>query len=346
MAPKNPQPFTKIGLVREELDKTPHITSRGLARVLKKKWPKVFGNENATLKMVMTARGANGKITRHRSPPNERHVRSKQESDACQRWGAYVPESDKSNWEVHELPDTVSKWLILCDIHFPHHDRQAVCTALEHARDNCDGVLLLGDIIDFYQISKFQRDPRERNVDGKDGEIEMVKRFLEGLQTLKPKAIVWKSGNHEMRLPRYLMQNNPEMWRYLAENCDIPHIFSLPQLGVTWIKDNDIIRHHALSILHGHEWHNRNASPVNPARGAFLKAHACTLQGHEHKRSEHGGNSILDDRITCKSIGCLCGLHPTWKPLNEWDHGFAYLIAGSEWEIENYKIINGSEVKL
>jgi hypothetical protein len=48
--------------------------------------------------------------------------------------------------------------------------------------------------------------------------------------------------------------------------------------------------------------------------------------------------------ITCWSIGCLCGLHPEYAPLNKWVHGFAIVHGESEdgyFEVENKRIVEG-----
>lgn len=43
------------------------------------------------------------------------------------------------------------------------------------------------------------------------------------------------------------------------------------------------------------------------------------------------------------SIGCLCGLHPQWLPLNKWAHGFAEItgLPDGLWRVKNYRILDG-----
>ena len=45
--------------------------------------------------------------------------------------------------------DRPAVWaLVIADMHVPYHDKRAVEVMLKHADGNCDGVLILGDLID------------------------------------------------------------------------------------------------------------------------------------------------------------------------------------------------------
>ena len=100
-----------------------------------------------------------------------------------------------------------------------------------------------------------------------------------------------------------------------------------------------------LLIIHGHEFGGGFSSPVNPARGAYLKAKDCVLMGHEHRTSEHTEQSALGTTVTCWSMGCLCNLRPAYRPFNKWNHGFATLdLSGPDWRIENKRIVDGRVV--
>lgn len=323
------------------LTENPQIPSRTLARQLYAESPEMWTNQTACLTAIRGIRGAAGKYKRATTSKTTAK-RTPEESAACQRWGSLLPEPEPGEFKWHELPEgkgMPERWLILCDPHIPYHDK-ALTVALAHAEGNCDGVLLLGDIADAYQLSYWERNPtRRRFVE----ELDAVKQFLDALQELKPKRIVYKAGNHEYRLERYLQAKAPELFDMPQFNWQ--SFLELDVRGIQWVPAMHPINHHELSLIHGHEWGNRFASPVNPARGAFLKAHDCTVEGHSHRTSHHTEHTLRRRPISCWSIGCLCDLNPEYRPLgNKWNHGFAYLNAGSEWSIENLRIIDG-EVK-
>lgn len=336
MAQQPKQPTEAGKVVCEYLERYPTTPSRTLARLLRKEQPALFATERTALSMVRYYRGARGK--KNRGKVGKRYPRTKQQSDTAHRWGVAIPPAEPSTFEWHELPSNVSRWLIVADIHAPYHDEAAVLTTLRHARGNCDGVLILGDGADSYSLSHWMRDPRRRRFS------EEVKHWCEFLDMFSELGtVVWKLGNHEDRLERYLMQHAAELfgldavtWQSLCET---------ERRGVVCIPAGHPIRHHELTLIHGHEWGNRFASPVNPARGAFLKAHDCTLEAHSHRTSHHTEHTLRGRPISNWSIGCLCNLHPEYRPLgNKWNHGFAYLTTGSEWRIDNHRIINGEVV--
>ena len=97
-------------------------------------------------------------------------------------------------------------------------------------------------------------------------------------------------------------------------------------------------------MLLWHEWGRGISNPVNPARGAFLRAKACVVIGHLHQTSQHTEPNLFGVNLACWSVGCLCDLHPKYRPINKWNHGFGVLHTQDKWAIENHKIENGKIV--
>jgi len=98
-----------------------------------------------------------------------------------------------------------------------------------------------------------------------------------------------------------------------------------------------------LNILHGHEFGRAISSPVNAARGLFLRANATALIGHFHHTSEHITKDMNGKMIGCFSTGCLCDLRPQYARYNKWNHGFAIVRQEEEnyFHVNNVKIHNG-----
>lgn len=329
-------------IVREALQRMPKVATQTLARSLYAKYPEVWPNREACRSSIRAIRGVKG--IRLRKDVTRRMERSEEEARECRRWGMVLPDPEPTDFEWYDLPLDVKRWLIISDIHVPYFDKRAVETCFEFADGQVDGVLINGDGIDCYQLSNFCKDPRKMKP--KD-EIAAWMRFLDAVQSLHGlKRVIWKEGNHELRLGRYLLQKAPELFE--MEQFSWNEICNLDERGIQWLGTFNPIRHHHLTILHGHEWGNRFSNPVNQARGAFLRANDCTLEGHGHRTSHHTETTLRGRNVSCWSIGCLCNMKPEYRPLaNKWNHGFACLVASKDpdkWKVENYRVIDGKVV--
>lgn len=331
---------TVVGdLAIEAIKRSPKAATQSLAKALHAQHPEVFTSVEQARTAVRYARGAHG--TSNRKKVSKRLVsltRTKSESEECRRWGALLPKAKKTKWRWHDIPESVGRWLVFADVHIPFHDDSAVEAMFRHADGNCDGAIILGDKVDCYEVSEFCRDPRQMDFVGM---IEQANAFLDALQSLNLKHIVYKAGNHELRLEHYLMKRAPELFPLISDAFSLPKLLKLQERGIEWVRPQDPLRHHQLALVHGNEWGKGFIAPVNPARGAFLRAGDCVVSAHLHRRSNHAERSLQGRLVQCWSIGCLCDLHPDYAPINKWDQGFGYLNAGSEWSFDNHSIING-----
>lgn len=89
-----------------------------------------------------------------------------------------------------------NKFVVISDIHFPYQDDKAIKAALDFIKTNpVDTIILNGDILDFYDVSSFDKEPDRINSLQK--EIDMAQKFFKKLRTIKPDArIVFIKGNH------------------------------------------------------------------------------------------------------------------------------------------------------
>ena len=249
-----------------------------------------------------------------------------------------LPNSDYSKVETFIIPKGQNNILILSDIHFPYQDNEALTLALNYGIENkVNAIYLNGDILDFYQCSRFTKDRRLRDM---AGELEMGRNFLKMLQETFNCPIYYKIGNHEKRYEDYLMIKAPELLG--IDDFKLEQLLRMREYGVTLVKDKQMAMAGKLPILHGHEWFGGFAPPVNPARGLFLKAKESCLVGHHHRTSEHTEKSLSGEVTTTWSTGCLCGLEPEYAPYNNYNHGFAHIKIDKKgnYELKNIRIIN------
>ena len=251
-----------------------------------------------------------------------------------------LPDSEEVTFEPYRITG-VKKLGILSDIHIPYHSIEALTAALNYLKkEKVDGILLDGDLIDFYGLSRFMKDPRKRSV---SHELKACNDFLDVLQKSFPAAkIIYKLGNHCVRFEHYMMHKAPELLG--IPEFQLSNLLRLNERGIELVGDKTIIKANKLNIIHGHEFGGSVFSPVNIARGLFLKGKVSAIQGHNHQCSEHTEPNMDGEITTTWSLGCLCELHPEYLPINRWSHGFAVVDLhenGSDYEVTNKRIYKG-----
>ena len=119
------------------------------------------------------------------------------------------PESFEESFEHFYLPKELKNLLVLSDIHLPYHHIKACDEAIDYGiQKKIDTILLNGDILDCYQLSKFNPDPRYRKF---GEEIIAFQQFIKVLQKAFPKVrIYYKLGNHEERYEKIMIQRCAE----------------------------------------------------------------------------------------------------------------------------------------
>lgn len=232
----------------------------------------------------------------------------------------------------------VKKALILNDLHIPYHNSDALRCALLHSkRQNIDTIILNGDIIDFYKISRHAKSPSAPNL---QYEIDTTIKVLATIRATFPKAnIHFLEGNHEDRLKRYL-QEHSEL--HSLDIFKLHNLLKLKDLKIHLINGKRIIKIGKLCIAHGHEI---CVGGVTPARGALLKNMTNICFGHLHRTDSYLYTNIAGETLQSYSIGALCDLFPDYVSTNSnWNHGFAiirFIDKNGNFVFNNHRIING-----
>jgi len=252
-----------------------------------------------------------------------------------------LPDSEEKIREPYVLPVADNNILLISDLHIPYHSIDAITAALNYGKEQqVNTIIMLGDVMDFYGVSRYEKDPRKRSI---KHEFDTTKAFLVILRQTFPNAqIYWAFGNHDVRYEHWLMAKAPEIF-------DDPYFrlderLRLNEERIHTINDKTIIKAGKLSLHHGHLFFRGFGAPVNPARGLFLKTKESALVGHSHRVSEHSEISLGGDLITCWSMGCLSELQPEYNPVsNNYSHGFAHIKTSSNgnYNVRNFRILKG-----
>lgn len=263
----------------------------------------------------------------------------------CQKSGnpfQALPEglTDFQDWRAIEFNGPL-RALILPDVHVPYHDRAALSLALEHGlRHKADFILFNGDFGDFFAVSHWEKDPRERDF---QNEILTMREVLQVIRDSFPKAkLVWKDGNHEDRWDRYMKVRAPELLG--VDEFTIPSILKFDELKIQHVSEMRPVRIGSLNVIHGHEYKGGGiaSNPVNPARGFYLRGKVNCIGSHYHQTSQHSEKNLEGKVVSTWSTGCLSDLHPAYRPINSWNTGFSFVTVDRDgaFEVENRKILH------
>lgn len=231
--------------------------------------------------------------------------------------------------------------VVLHDVHCPFQDDNAVKVALDITKAvQPDEIILLGDIFDCAQISRFGVSADRLNKIQED--IDVGTAFVADCRRAAPKAkIRFQMGNHEDRLTKWAM-NNPNMAKLRA--LEPLYIFGLDKLGkVEIVPYKSHIRILDTILTHGHVVRKKSGATAM----ANIEAYGFSVHcGHTHRLSRvyctNGGDILVGTEG-----GCLCLLEPDYMPegVADWQHGMTitYETYGNpRLQIDQIEIVDGT----
>lgn len=250
-----------------------------------------------------------------------------------------LPQSEETDYTPFIIKG-YKKVGIFSDIHLPYHNIDSLTIAISYLKkEKVDALLLNGDTIDCYKLSRFSKDPSKRDF---KYELDTLKAFMDVIKKELDCKVFFKIGNHEVRYERFLMEKAHELKG--IEEFEFENIIKARASGIDIIESNRYMKLNSLNGIHGHEYFGGITPPVNIARGLYLKGKVSAFQGHNHSSSEHSERDMNGKITTTFSIGCLCELAPAYMPLNKWNHGCAMVELdsnGEDFQFHNKRIYKG-----
>lgn len=321
-------------IVKDYLERYPKTATMTLAKMIYRENKEAFASVEHARTEVRYYRGATGNKARKEITTKE-HFRV---TDTHNPFNLPEPNEDRQVLPF-TLPREYNNILILSDLHIPYQDNRAITAALEYAvKNRVDSLVINGDGMDFFAASKFAQDPRKRDL---GNEIEKTRQFVKEMGRIFKRKL-WKDGNHEERWKKYLWVKAPELTG--VEIFELENIIELPENGFTYVDSRaEILVGNNFTIVHGHEFQESVYSPVNPARGLYLRYEDNAICGHFHRPSHHAQKTGRGKIKATWSLGCLCLLRPEYATQNKWIHGFAHLTRETvhDFHVRNFKIIDG-----
>lgn len=207
------------------------------------------------------------------------------------------------------------------DVHFPFHDEKALRVFLDVVRDIQPEIIVLGgDIVDFYETSRFAKDPTRTH--GLQDEIIAGRRFLKVLSEVCPNSRkIYMEGNHEYRLERYIKEQAPELVSLTDDILNVDALMHCSKYGVEYTRREIIIGN--LTCIHGRHVSSHSAYTAKRNMDTMGVSNIC---GHIHRIGIHCRTNWRDEMISIEN-GCLASKAQEYLggAVPNWQQGFTLL---------------------
>ncbi len=225
---------------------------------------------------------------------------------------------------------------IMNDLHIPVHDVEACNLAASYLkRANIDTLILNGDVVDMYSLTRHGKDSRKY---GLQYELNTARRELAALRKFfgDRVKIYYVEGNHEQWWKRY-MRN---IARELDEYQSLADTLKLREFGIEYVDNGMGIQCGKLRVIHGHEI---SGSGIYVAKRKLDKAKTNITFGHHHTSQEWTQTDIHGSQLGAWAVGCLCQRTPEWNRFSGYTLGFAHVMFNNSgaFEFHNKRIISG-----
>jgi hypothetical protein len=208
------------------------------------------------------------------------------------------------------------------DEHFPFQDEEARSVALRIVSDFDPDLRITGsDSLDFYNISKFDKDPKRFGA-GLQAEIDAWSAGEREWKDASPHAKVkWINSNHVDRLRKYIWQH-PEIADLRA--LSLPNLLGMDEKGIEHdpegdYANNEVVIEGKLVVKHGSFVRKFSAMSARAEMDGEFNA-ISILTGHTHR----GGTYHVTTRngiVTAQECFCLCKLDPPFMQHPNWQQG-------------------------
>lgn len=213
---------------------------------------------------------------------------------------------------------TPIKVVTVNDLHVPYHNKVMVQKIIEFLKvEQPDQIILKGDMVDFYDLSSFDKNPAR---EGKlQEELDILYRILSSMRRACPNSkIVYIMGNHEDRLRRYLWKNAKALNSLRALSFE--GLLQLNRLRIQLVEDSYILN--GFEFSHGEVVRTHSSYS---AKAEYDRRNSSGCSGHTHrmgsfcKTTKNGTFGWWED-------GCACELTPEYiKGTPDWQNGFSVI---------------------
>lgn len=204
--------------------------------------------------------------------------------------------------------------LFISDIHCPFQDDKAIEAMVLFAQWwKPQTIVFIGDVVDFYAISSFVKDPN-RSLKLAD-ELSSAKDTIDFICKMLPDTKKYFiKGNHEARLQKYLWSTAKELAN--LNELRLEYLLGLKNHDIEYIENGNM-KFRGTMIKHGNVVRKYAGYT---ARAEFEKNGISGVSGHTHRLATYYHNNEGGSYVWME-IGCLCrfdaeylqGETPNWQ---------------------------------
>lgn len=226
----------------------------------------------------------------------------------------------------------------LTDWHVPYHDEKAVSCALKFCEVVQPDIIVMHEVHDFYELSRFSQDPMRKET--LQDELDIATKYFRRLRKLCPESrIMLLESNHLDRLRRFLWTEGRPLASLRALKLE-----TLLELDRHDIELRENFNYKGVLFKHGDIVRQQSAYT---AKGEFEREGCAGVTGHTHRlgsffvRKRGGSYAWVES-------GCLCELEPEYvNGVANWQHGITLVTFerdGSQYYMQPIPIIKGQMI--
>lgn len=235
------------------------------------------------------------------------------------------------------------------DTHGSEIDPRAEAIVLKIIADEQpERIIHLGDAVDCYSLSSYDRDPQRKYTIQDD--VDAARKHLYSLAKAARSAKLYLlEGNHEDRLRRTIWRlpgasAQLAQLRIVRESLTWPKLLGLDEIGFTFVPSQGQSRFSILPGLVTKHGDSVRPASAESAKAEWLKYAHSGISGHTHRlgafyhRDRNGSHAWFEN-------GCLCGFEKIeYMQDPDWQQGFTifrHTKDGRRWSAEQVYIQDG-----
>jgi metallophosphoesterase superfamily enzyme len=225
----------------------------------------------------------------------------------------------KTNKPTISKSEITKRVAILSDTHHPYQEQKVIDLFIEYCLDTKpETIVLLGDIMDAYMVSSFDKDHRNKHTFAE--EVESTVEFLTLLRDTFPDTeIIFQPGNHCYRLYKFLLKNADALLD--LPELSIKSLLKLDELNIKYQPGHTPLRIGELLLTHGTMARKGAGSS---ARGHQEKYQNSICIGHIH-RAATGYKRVQGAHQIMIENPCACKMEVDYGTFFDWIQGWTMI---------------------
>lgn len=200
---------------------------------------------------------------------------------------------------------------LIPDAHIPYHHPKRLRELLDAIR-GCEVIVIMGDLIDAYSVSSFDKDPRRKETMA--DEFAEARKWLRVIRDENPTAeIHFIEGNHEARFDRYIIRNARALVG--LEGMSIREQLHLDKYNIKYHGEDGFMLH-GVRLKHGQVVRSKSGATAHAeldahgTSGVSVHTHRMSMVWHTNREGER--HFWLEGGHVCDEAKADYTTNPNW----------------------------------